>query len=134
MKKGPFAPFRSMSSLAVDRFGKRIEPGHIVLWKPPVDMMYEVVEIKPALDASLPQNQAFVHVVMKADMKHLIEAAKPNLSLIVVGETEARIKAKAESNGTPVEATPEPSGIVLTDPQPDTGESVTGPTGEEQDD
>ncbi len=110
--------------VALDRFGKQLEAGHLILFHTSEDLIFEIVEVGPVLNPSLQGGQA-VQCVVQAKFPIMFQPAMPNRTMVIVGETQARIQAKAGSNGKPdlmgegsLPSADAPSGIVLTDMVP----------------
>ena len=123
MSKSPFSPFRALPprppSVAIDRLGKMIEPGHLILFHTEEDLIFEVVDVRPVLNPGLPQGTQAMQVLLRAEFPVGFLAAQPNRAMVIIGESKARIEAKATNNGQAQEAQEAlvaPSGIVLTDP------------------
>lgn len=116
MKKD-FSPFKQPPprppSVALDRFGKIVEPGHLVLVHSNVDLLFEVVDVRPVLNPSVAQGQA-MQVTIRAHFPVQILSAHPSEGFVIVGESQARLEAKAANNGSAPEPAP-PSGLALTD-------------------
>ena len=106
--------------VAIDRFGKLIEPGHLVMFHPGEDLIFEVVHVGPVLNPSVQGGQA-IQAVLRAEFPVQFMPAQPNRGMVIVGESKARIDAQAASNGqgvalpAPGDEEQPPSGIVLTD-------------------
>lgn len=104
--------------IALDRFGKMLEPGHLVMFHSTEDLIFEVIAVEPVLSANLPQGQQGIRVTLSSKFPVEFFAAMPNRSMVLIGETQERIALRAQQNGNAA-AVPEPhapSGIVLTDP------------------
>ena len=105
--------------VGVDRLGKLIEPGHLVLFHPGDDLIFEVLSVGPVLNPGI-QNGKAIQVVLSATFPVQFMPATPNRGMVIVGESKARLEAKAANNGQgqaippPGDEVP-PSGIVLTD-------------------
>lgn len=117
MGKSPFSPFRQapppIPQVAIDRLGKIIEQGHLVLYHSPDDMIYEVVDLRPVLNPSMPNA---MQVTLQTQFNVLIQAAVPSRAFIIVGESAARQQARAAGNGALGTVAPDPpSALVLTD-------------------
>ncbi len=138
-KRSPFSPFQQIQSRApqppsvvIDRMGRMIEAGHLVLFHAPNDLVFEVVAISPVLNPSIPDGQKAMQLSIRAEFNVQTLAAMRDQNLIVVGETEARSKRNGANGPVAVEEIPqEPSGIMLTDgpvavPDPAT-EALEGP-------
>ena len=108
--------------VAIDRYGKMIEAGHLVQFHNGEDLVFEVVHVGPVLNPSIQGGQA-IQVMFRAEFPVQFLPATPNRGMVIVGESQARIQARAWNNGQPAagpvlvpgdEHHP-PSGIVLTD-------------------
>lgn len=114
-------PLPRVPKVHLDRFGHLIEPGHLVLYHPPQDLVLEVVDVTPVLNPSASGGTA-MQTTLQARFKVQALTGIPDGSLIIVGESQERLAAKAASNGsgeTTKRQTQRPSGLVLTD-APDT--------------
>lgn len=125
MPKSPFSPFKALPprapSVAIDRLGKLIEPGHLILFHNEEDLIFEVADVRPVLNPGLPQGTQAMKVMLRTpeDFPVVFLAAERNRAMVILGESKARIEAKAGANGQVQEAPVEPLGIVLTDaPEP----------------
>lgn len=114
--------------VAVDRFGKQIEQGHLIMFHMEEDLIFEVISVGPVLNPAVPGGNA-IQVVLAAQFPVMFQPAAPNRTMVVVGETKARIDAAAARNGggkthligeTGGERVSE-GGIVLTDAPIDDG-------------
>lgn len=102
--------------VAIDRFGKMIEAGHLVMFHNEVDLILEVVSVGPVLNPSIQGGQA-IQIVLRGQFPVMCAPAQANQGFCIVGESQARIAERAAGNGQPATAPPDPpSGIVLTDP------------------
>jgi hypothetical protein len=121
-KFGPPPPMRP-PTIAVDRMGRPIEPGHLILMNDPNGFVFEVVAVTPVLNPAMPPGQAAVQVMVRAEFPIHVQAGAIQRGLIVVGETKARKELLAQGNGAPEAEGPK---LVLTDPdaEPDTEESA----------
>lgn len=118
MSKHEFRGFNPMPpqrppSVALDRLGKLIEAGHLILFHGDADLIFEVVSVSPALNPAVQGGQA-MQVIIKAEFPVQVMPALPNRGMVIIGETKARQEAKARNNGQPAE----PSRIVGLDGQP----------------
>lgn len=84
---------------ALDRFGKVIEKGHLVMFHNDVDMICEVTDIGPILQPNAPQGM--VQIMLRAQVPVMTAAAQPSRLLAVCGETEEYRAARegAAKNG-----------------------------------
>jgi hypothetical protein len=58
-----------------DRFGATIHPGCHVLYRPDVDVVYQVTEVKPILDPRAPQGA--ISVVLVGQVRLTLKAGTP---------------------------------------------------------
>lgn len=142
-KSNPFGriqtqPMRPLM-VAIDRFGKQIEAGHLVMFHMEEDPIFEVVSVGPALNPSLPGGQA-IQVMLQAKFPVMFQPAAANRTMVICGESKARQEAMAARNGDggrTHEHAPErrsEGGIILTDGGDKSGpEPVDEPTQAEQD-
>jgi hypothetical protein len=101
--------------VALDRMGRLIEPGHLVLYHAPVDCIFQVVSVTPVLNPALVAGgQQAMQVTLYAQFPVQMASAVPSSSLVIIGETEARMKAQAKAAG---DGQPEAAGpkLVVTD-------------------
>lgn len=98
-----FSPFKAQPprppSIALDRFGHMIEVGHIVLFHHGEDLAFEVVDVRPVLNPGAPAQT--IQIMLKAEFPVQTLAAMPNRGFVIVGESQARLAAKAADNGKP---------------------------------
>ena len=110
--------------VGVDRLGKLIEPGHLVMFHPGEDLIFEVVSAGPVLNPAIQGGKGF-QVVLSATFPVQFMPATPNRGMVIVGESKARIEAKAANNGQgAVVPADEGTGIELTDA--DLGDTSVG--------
>lgn len=119
--RGPGGQIPQLPRVAVDRFGKLIESGHLVMFHSVEDLIFEVVNVGPVLNPGVQGGQA-VQAVLTATFPVQFLPGMPNRGMVIVGESKARLDAKAANNGKVNVADagfPEPSSegpsIVLTD-------------------
>jgi hypothetical protein len=110
---GPFAPLRNqpprMPAVAVDRVGNMIEPGHLVMFQNTQQFILEVVDVRPVLNPGIPEGQSVVQVTLQMPAFRVqMAGASPNGGLVVIGKSEARMKAEAEAQMNGGGLTPEP--------------------------
>jgi hypothetical protein len=101
--------------LAMDRFNRIMEPGQLVMYRATMDLVFEVVDVRPVLNPALvAQGQQAMQVTLRAQFPVQVAAAVPSSSLVIIGETEARMKAQAKAAG---DGQPEAAGpkLVVTD-------------------
>lgn len=98
--------------VAVDKLGKMVEQGHLVIYCSPDPLIvYEVVDVRPVLNPGESSGRA-MKVTLQTQLDVQCQTGVPSRNLLIIGETQARIQARAGSNGQPEKG---PSGIVLTD-------------------
>lgn len=114
--------------VALDRFGKPLEAGHLIMFHCDEDLIFEIVSVGPVLNPAVQGGQA-IQVVLAAQFPVMFQPAMPNRTMVIIGETQARITERAGSNG---KSETTPSGIVLTDVVP-TDESGPGDEGAPRD-
>lgn len=117
MPKSPFSPFQAqpprVPAVAVDRLGKMIEQGHLVLYHSSDDLIYEVVDLRPVLNPAMPNA---MQITLQTSFNVQIMSAVPSRAFIIVGESQARQAARAAGNGALGAVAPDPpSALVLTD-------------------
>ena len=119
MAKSPFSPFKALPprppSVAIDRLGKMIEPGHLILFHNDEDLIFEVLDVRPVLNPGVPDGAQAIQVMLKAEFPVAFLAAQPNRAMVIIGESQARVAARAENNGKVETAQDAPTGLVLTD-------------------
>ncbi len=99
-------------SIAMDMMGRVIEPGHLMAYSPDGHLVVEVVSVTPILRPDVPSGLMEVTVQARFALSTL--PAQPIRQLVIVGETQARLAAKAGNNGQ-----------MVPEPEPDS----SGPTG-----
>lgn len=77
--------FQAGQTAPVDRFGNRIAAGALVVWKPPIDMVYQVTDVKPVLD---PRAAGWVTLTLQLTSPVNVMSGRPTDSLIIVGHVE----------------------------------------------
>ncbi len=99
--------------VAVDRFGKLIEAGHLVMYRSNIDIIFEVVDVRPVLNpgAQMPM----VQITMQAQFPVQAPAGSRTNEIVICGESRSRVEAKAGNNGKAEEAKDAPPMIALTD-------------------
>jgi len=86
--------------IAFDRFRKVIEPGHLVMFNSPEDLVFEVVSVKPVLNPAMQAaGVQAMEMTIAARFPVQFAAGQVNRGIVIVGETQERIQAKAGSNG-----------------------------------
>lgn len=87
-------------SIALDRMGKLIEAGHLVMFHAEEDLVFEVVSVGPVLHPGAPAGQA-IQIMLAAQFPVMTQAATPNRGFVIVGESKTRLdaQAKAANNG-----------------------------------
>lgn len=69
----------------IDRFAVRIKKGDLVLWTPPHQLVYEVVDIQPILQPMQNQPIGQIQVVLHLTAPVTFMAEQPAMGMIVVG-------------------------------------------------
>lgn len=91
-------PIPQMPKVALDRFGHLIEPGHLVMYHAPNDLLLEVVAVHPVVNPAAQGGMA-IQMTLRAQFNIQGASGVPAGSLVIVGETQERIAAKAGNNG-----------------------------------
>ncbi len=99
----------------VDRFGVAVTPGTYVLYRPAVDLIYEVVDVVPILDMSRPAGHVTIRLVCQTDVEFV--AGVRAMTLVKCGEKAAAGEAAIQPPGS------RPPGPVEVEPLPVTYES-----------
>lgn len=81
-------------SIALDRMGKLIEAGHLVMFHAEEDLVFEVVSVGPVLHPGAPAGQA-IQIMLAAQFPVMTQAATPNRGFVIVGESKTRLEAQA---------------------------------------
>jgi len=66
-----------------DRFGVPIRPGQHVLYRPEIDVVYQVLDVKPILDPRMPTGS--VQLVLTVTMPLVLGTQQPIGRLIAIG-------------------------------------------------
>jgi hypothetical protein len=90
---------------AVDRFRNKIEAGQKILFRPPYDLIFEVVSVTPLLDPNAPAGMITLHLAVQVPVH--VQANVENPQLIIVGG--APHAQQTQPAATP--AQPEPAEI-----------------------
>lgn len=69
----------------IDRFGRKIKEGDIVLWSPPKDLAFVVTEIHPVLDPRAPMHQVTVVLQMPGPAPVTTVVNVPSPTMLIVG-------------------------------------------------
>jgi hypothetical protein len=85
-------------AVALDRFGKVLEAGHLVLFHPGEDLVFEVVDVRPVLNPNAPAGRA-MQVTLRAAFPVQTVAALPDRGMVIVGESQERLNKQASENG-----------------------------------
>ena len=102
-------------AIAIDRLGKLIEAGHLILFHAEEDLIFEVTDVRPVLNPGMvAAGKGAMQITLAAKFPVQCAAAVANRGMVIVGETEARIQARAMGNGQPMTTVPS-TGLVLTD-------------------
>lgn len=128
-----------MPMVVLDRFGKGVEAGHLVLFHNNEDLVFEVTDVRPILNPAMQANgvQA-MQITLAAQFPVHYSAGQANRDIAIVGESQRRLAERAASNGhgdiapSTTKEDQASSGIVLTDaPDPPAGtdESSAKPEG-----
>lgn len=103
-----------------DRFGVAVTPGTRLLYRPNVDMIFDVVDVRPVLDPRM--GPGFVTIILQASAPITCRVDQPLVSMIVVG------MMPVEGAETPVDP---PAAPVVDEPaDPPSGLHIVPPTDE----
>lgn len=80
----------------IDRFGRKIKEGDVVLWSPPKDLAFVVQEIHPVLDPRSPMHQVTVVLQMPGPAPVTTVVNIPSPTMLVVGRMIKGEDGKAE--------------------------------------
>src|SRR5882672_2330944 len=69
----------------IDRFGRKIKEGDVVLWSPPKDLAFVVTEIHPVLDPRAPMHQVTVVLQMPGPAPVTTVVNVPSPTMLIVG-------------------------------------------------
>lgn len=69
----------------IDRFGRKIKEGDVVLWSPPKDLAFVVTEIHPVLDPRAPMHQVTLVLQMPGPAPVTTVVNIPSPTMLVVG-------------------------------------------------
>lgn len=96
-------------ALPRDRFAVAIKPGMKVLYRPNVDMIFDVVDVRPVLDPRLPPG--VVTVVLQGAAPVSVRVGQPVVNMIVIATDAPKDGAGLEPTGEAPPADPpaEPS-------------------------
>lgn len=71
----------------LDRFGSLIKTGDLVIWRPPHDLIFKVVDVKPVLD---PRAQpGMIQMMFEVQVPVAGLAGLPNMGMILCGHSSA---------------------------------------------
>ena len=92
------------SAEPTDRFGQPLREGDLIVYAPPIDMVFQIVEVQrtSALDPRAPAG--LVNLLVTATFPITINAMQPVSNIIRVGRThsaEQTSEALTEANGEP---------------------------------
>lgn len=102
-----------------DRFGNAIQPGDLVVYHPPVDLVFQVKDVKPVMDPRAPQG--LVNVVLVVEVPVGVNVSQVTGNFIRVGRIQEQVEAgesvSESSAEEPTSETPPdvPPAIALTD-------------------
>src|SRR5882672_2130768 len=80
----------------IDRFGRKIKEGDVVLWTTPKDLAFVVQEIHPVLDPRAPQHQVTIVLQMPGPAPVTTIVNAPNPTLLVIGRMLRDSEGKVE--------------------------------------
>ena len=108
----------SGSLTVVDRIGQTLEKGALVVWRPPFDLVFEVLDAVPILDPGAPPGA--MRVVLTCTTSAGIPAGQPQMNMIRIGTQRSEGHAELDPVGeTPVEPVPEGTDVVSAQPDGD---------------
>ena len=88
----------------LDRFGQKIEPGTLLLFHPPYDYVYTVVDVAPVLAPNVPPG--YVRLTLELKMQATVPVNQPQMTMVSVGKQEAPETANASDVVTPIAPPP----------------------------
>jgi len=101
--------FASGRAAVLDRFATAVKPHDLVLWHPPHDLVYEVVQIDPILNPAPNQPIGMIQVTLTMTAPVQFLARQPAMSMVIVGHQHAPDQAElATPAGTSENAPPPP--------------------------
>jgi len=121
MKIGALTDAGDPQGLARDRFGVPIAKGDLVTYRPGMDLVFEVVDVKPVLDPRAPVGAVVVLLAVSVPLNTM--ANQPIAEILVVGDI-VRDAAQPTDTGSGVEPSnpvekqevaPDKPALVLTD-------------------
>ena len=77
----------SGQAAVLDRLAQPVAKGALVLWRPPHDLIYEVVDVAPVLDPRQPPG--LVQLTLMSTAPVTFYAGQPAMSLVVIGQQHA---------------------------------------------
>lgn len=80
----------------IDRFGRKIKEGDVVLWSPPKDLAFIVTEIHPVLDPRAPMHQVTVVLQLPGPAPVTTVVNIPSPTMLVVGRMIKDKEGKVE--------------------------------------
>ena len=89
---------------AIDRINQRIEVGSLVVWRPPADLIFEVVDIAPVLNPGEPPGRLKLALSTLVP-DHIVSANVRQLSMIVIGKQIA--PGHADISGPKMQSEPD---------------------------
>ena len=102
--KSPINGLTPAPSVALDRFGRVLKAGQLVLYRPPMDLIFEVVSVGSALDPRAPQGAITLALYAKVPVS--CAPGVPLGEIVIVGEKTT----VADEPGAGAEpSTPEPT-------------------------
>lgn len=78
----------------VDRFGNKIDVGSFILFHPPYDYVYTVVDVAPVLAPNMPPG--YMRLSLELQITATVQVNQPQMTMIVVGK---RDEAQAQQVG-----------------------------------
>ena len=104
-------------TLPRDRFGVAVQVGTKVLYRPNVDMIFDVVDVRPVLDTRV--GAGVVTIVLQTTAPITCRVGQPLVSMIVVGVAGQQDGATAPADPPPADPpadTPAEGGLHLVPP------------------
>lgn len=100
----------------IDRFGVPLTPKDLVLYRPPMDLIFRVEDVKPVVDPRAPPGM--VTLVLSVVTTVHVPAGQPQINMVVVGVAEEQPadppadppSALVDDAGRAVSATPQADG------------------------
>jgi len=88
----------------LDRFGQRIEPGALLLFHPPYDYVYTVVDVAPVLAPNVPPG--YVRLSLELKMQATVPVNQPQMTMVRVGDAAGVAQAADSPAPTPIAPPP----------------------------